>query len=101
MQSEVKQIAGRAGRYIHDGLVSSFKKRDLIRLKHYLDSSVTQSERLAQRKSKSDLDKSLFDLKIEKACVFPPFSMIESFSDDLLINRGERLTLVQLLELFG
>ena len=27
--------------------------------------------------------------------------MIESFSDDLLINRGERLTLVQLLELFG
>jgi len=27
--------------------------------------------------------------------------MIESFADDLLINRGERLTLVQLLELFG
>jgi hypothetical protein len=43
----------------------------------------------------------LFDTSIEKACVFPPFSMIESFSDDVLINRGKRLTLVELLETFG
>ena len=33
--------------------------------------------------------------------MFPPFNMIESFSDDVLINRGQRLTLVELLEMFG
>ena len=83
----MKQIAGRAGRYIQDGNVSAFRKRDLIRLKHFLDSSGQKQER-QQKRTKSDLDSSLFDTLIEKACVFPPFNMIESFSDDVLINRG-------------
>ena len=36
-QSEIKQIAGRAGRYTKDGLVSSFKIKDLNRLHKFID----------------------------------------------------------------
>lgn len=96
----MKQIAGRAGRYVKDGNVTAFKKRDLIRINQFLENSSQKVER-QQRRSKSDLDSSLFDTKIEKACVFPPFNMIESFSDDVLINKGKRLTLVELLEMFA
>jgi hypothetical protein len=37
-------------------------------------------------------------IEIEKACVFPPFSLIENFADDVLINRGESLALSSLLQ---
>ena len=39
--------------------------------------------------------------EIEKACVFPPFSLIENFADDVLINRGESLALSSLLKQFA
>lgn len=88
-QSEVKQIAGRAGRWTKDGEVSSFKAADLKRITALLDpESVDPSI------------KHLYDKEITKANLFPPFSLIEQLADDLLIDYDRSMGLHELLKLF-
>ena len=75
-QSEVKQIAGRAGRYKENGKVTTFKPRDLERLDQYLHPRPLSEQRYEKNRSHIR-DESLFDTEIKKACIFPPFHLVE------------------------
>ena len=43
----------------------------------------------------------VFDEHITKACIFPPFNLIESFADDLLINKSLKLPMSKLMTTFS
>jgi ATP-dependent RNA helicase SUPV3L1/SUV3 len=58
-QSEVKQIAGRAGRYTEDGKVTTFMKRDLERVNLLINAPVDHLP--PKKRSRSDVHFDLFD----------------------------------------
>ena len=43
----------------------------------------------------------LYDESISKACIFPPFHLIDQFADDLLINKTQKLPMSELLTTFA
>lgn len=50
---------------------------------------------------KGDVEPALFDDTVSQATLFPPFYLIESFADDVLINSGEVPSLASTLQKFS
>jgi len=91
-QAELKQIAGRAGRYQEDGYVTAFNEKNLSVIRQMLGDD---------RKSLENGPLShLLERPFKKAAIFPPFQLIESAVDDLYINQGIKLSLHQIFSAF-
>ena len=103
----VRQIAGRAGRSTKDGYVSAFKSDDLEYIKDCLKNGTQYLKEDVNEEPILVTDDYIFkpnEKLIEKACLFPPISIVLKLSEEMKIefkrNKDNSVTLFEILNLF-
>ena len=103
----IKQIGGRAGRYMQDGLVSAFSQADLQQIRQSINSKGYVKKQQQSDDEEDDEEEPSEEFKelvedrpkkklkinftgeqqlIKQACLFPSFSLIQQFAEDLQLH---------------